>query len=361
MKENKVITNIEQLTPDWLTNIFKNNGYLTQGKITEIISIIPLREGSITYSLELKFSEDAQREELSSNIVVKTLSYDDKLLRTREAKFYSIVAKTMSEKPIPTCYDSVFSEETGLSHIILENFSRTHEQYSEYLPSKRYFEKAIDSLAEIHAFWWDHKRLKELSKHSFVYYPMIENSFNKKENLQWINEQERFLDLIEEKISDKRRKLLKTIFSLYPQVAHERFKKEKITLVHNDAHIFNFYFPKKSVNQKSKAILFDWECWGVGAGCQDLVYMIGFWHFPDYRHLIEKDLIKYYHNVLLKYSVKDYSWDECWYDYRLFALLNLYRIVWWWSVNLKTSIWWRGLERSLLTIEDLKCMELLEK
>jgi len=33
MKENKVITNIEQLTPEWLTSIFKNNGYLSKGKV----------------------------------------------------------------------------------------------------------------------------------------------------------------------------------------------------------------------------------------------------------------------------------------------------------------------------------------
>ena len=37
MKENKVITNIEQLTPEWMTRIFKNKGYLNQGKVTKII------------------------------------------------------------------------------------------------------------------------------------------------------------------------------------------------------------------------------------------------------------------------------------------------------------------------------------
>ena len=37
MKENQVITDIEQLTPEWLTSIFKKKGYLSQGKITKII------------------------------------------------------------------------------------------------------------------------------------------------------------------------------------------------------------------------------------------------------------------------------------------------------------------------------------
>lgn len=188
---------------------------------------------------------------------------------------------------------------------------------------------------------------------------MVGNFFKVEENLKWINkQQERFLAHIKEKISNKREKLLRTVFSIYPQIATERFKRKNITLVHNDAHVQNFSFPKDSENQKSKAILFDWDFWGSGIGCQDLVSMIGFWQYPDYRHLIEKDLIKHYFNLLLKYGVKTYSWDECWYDYKLSALLNLYRIIRRWTVNIKN--WWFDLERILLVIRDLNCMELLE-
>ncbi len=354
MKENKIITDIEQLTPEWLTSLYENNGFLNQGKVIEIISKNPLGGYSKTYSLELKFSDDAQGEDISSSIVIKSNPS-----RLSEAKFYYFVAKTMKTIPIPICYDAAFSENSGWSHVILNNFSETHAKHPEYPPSKRDFEKAIESLAEIHAFWWDNKNLKELTKHSIPCYPMINNFFRYEENLKWINERkERFLVHIEEKISNNRRKLLETVFSLYPQVASERFKKGKITLIHNDAHVQNFSFPKDSENQKSKAILFDWDFWGSGVGCQDLVSMIGFWHYPDYRHLIEKDLIKHYHNVLLKYGVKTYSWDECWYDYKLSALLNLYRIILRWNSNMKN--WWYEFERVLLMIEDLNCMELLE-
>jgi carboxylesterase type B len=38
--------------------------------------------------------------------------------------------------------------------------------------------------------------------------------------------------------------------------------------------------------------------------------MIGMWFFPDYRHLIEKDLIKRYHDNLLKFGINNYSWDN---------------------------------------------------
>jgi len=51
MKENKVITDIEQLTPEWLTRIFKNKGYLSQGKVTKII----LNHSEVTITSNMHF------------------------------------------------------------------------------------------------------------------------------------------------------------------------------------------------------------------------------------------------------------------------------------------------------------------
>jgi hypothetical protein len=112
-------------------------------------------------------------------------------------------------------------------------------------------------------------------------------------------------------------------------------------------------------NENSRAILSDWQAWSIGVGCQDLAWMIGML-YPESRNTMEKDLIKHYHNDLTKLGIKKYSWDECWCDYKLFILLNLYRIVWLWDMNYYPSIWWPHLENSIYTLEDLNCMELLE-
>ena len=319
--------------------------------------------------LELNFSNDAQTEALSSEIIIKIPKSVGvtKLIGTREVKFYSIVAETMNEMPIPTCYDAVFSEETGASHIILDDLSKAHIDLKFYPipPSRRYCERAIDCLAEIHAFWWDYHKLKELSKHFNFIHIFKENSFIEEEIFKWSKKQnrtlKRFLKLLGDRISDKRKELFKTIFSLFPQFSVERIKKkENITLIHSDTHFWNFFYPKDIENEKYKALLFDWQSWNIGVGGQDLAYMIGLRLYPESRRLIEKVLIKRYHNDLLKFGVKNYSWDDCWYDYRLGALLNLYRNLWWWSVKLPSYLWWPALEISFLTLEDLNCMELLE-
>ncbi len=349
MNEKCVITDIEQLTPELLTDIFKKKGYLSNGKVTKIIKKNSQETvSSNVHFLELNFSNDAQTEGVSPKIVIKIIKSVDlaKIVGKHETKFYSIVAETMNEIPIPTCYDASFSEETGGSHIILDNLFKTHIELLKYAPippPKRYCERAIDCLAEIHAFWWDHQKLKDLSKHAYVLYTFKENSFNEKEIFNWFQNQngnlERFLKLLGDRISDKRRELFKTVFSLYPQLAYERIKKENITLIHADAHFWNFFYPKDTDNEKLKACLIDWQSWSIGVGGQDLAYMIGLFLFPDYRHLIEKDLVKRYQYDLLKLGVENYSWDECWYDYRLSAFLNLYRVVWWWSVNAPPIVW----------------------
>ena len=178
MKENKVITNIEQLTPERLTRIFKNKGYLSQGEVTKIIRRNSQESlSSNLHFLDINFSNNAQTKPVSPEIVIKIPKRLAKFFGKHEAKFYSIIAETMDEMPIPTCYDAVYSNITILSHLILENLSDTHIELPPVPPSKQHCEKAIDCLAELHAFWWNHPKLKEFTRHSVVLWILKENSF----------------------------------------------------------------------------------------------------------------------------------------------------------------------------------------
>jgi hypothetical protein len=369
LKENKVIVNIEQLTPERLTRIFKNKGYLNQGKVSKIIKKNSQESlSSNLHFLEIIFSNNAQTKPISPEIVVKIPKRLAKFFGRHEAKFYSIIAEKMDEMPIPTCYDAVYSNITLLSHLILENLSNTHIELPPDPPSKQHCEKAIDCLAELHAYWWNHPKLNEITRHSVVLCIMKENSFNEKEIFKYFKNQNRDLKqffLIQkipftDGISDKRKELFKTVFSLYPQLIYDRMSRRNITLIHNDAHFWNFFYPKDINNEKLKACLTDWGTWGIGVGCQDLAFMIGIFLSPENRRSIEKDLIKRYYNNLLKFGVENYSWDECYYDYKLLTLLNLFRIIDWWRRGALPKTWWPLFENSISTIEDLNCMELLE-
>ncbi|MHA2398546.1 MAG: oxidoreductase family protein [Promethearchaeota archaeon] len=375
MSQKRVITDIKQLTPERLTKILKNKGTINQGTVTKITEKNSKRTTtSKVYFLEAKLSNDAQTEQTSLDIVVKItqLLGSVRILGQLETKFYNILAETMDNMPIPTCYDANISRITGWSHKILEDLSQTHESLSlplnVYLPPpKRYCEKVIDTLAELHAFWWDHPKIREYSKFSHGFYTFKENSFNEKALLNWFDNQsnllKQLLNLLGDRLSEQSKEMLLTIFSKFPQVAYKRLKKKKLTIVHGDAHFAQFYYPKDIDNENYKVLLSDWQFWSVGVGGQDLSYLIGMFLFPETRHLMEEDLIKRYYNNLVKFEVKNYSWEECWDDYRLFNLLNIYRVIWWWTISsttLDNPFWWGVLNTSMLTIKDLNCMELLE-
>ena len=371
----RVISDIKQLTPERLTEIFKKKGIISDGKVTNILKKSSQQTTtSNVHFLELEYFKDTQTELISLEIAVKlTRSTGSvKLLGKLEVEFYNIIAETMNKMPIPICYDAAFSRITGWGHKILENLSQTHETISlplnVYLPpQRRYCEMAIDTLAELHAFWWDHQKLKAFSKHAHVLYTYKENSFNEKSIIAWFNNQKirlkQLLNLLGDRIGKKTKEMLTIIFLKFPQVANARLKKENLTVIHGDAHFWQFFYPKNIDDVKCKAILSDWMMWSVGVGGQDLAYMIGMFLFPKNRHMMEKELIKRYHNNLVKFGVNNFSWDECWYDYRLFNLLNIYRVVWWWSVvsyTLDYPFWWGTFNTAMLNIEDLNCMELLE-
>jgi hypothetical protein len=174
-------------------------------------------------------------------------------------------------------------------------------------PPKRYCERAIDSLAELHAFWWDHQKLTDFSKLSHVFYIFKENSFNEQDIFKWFENQkillQQLLNLLGDRISKKIKEMLTTISSKFPQLAIERLQKKNLTVVHGDAHLCQFFYPKDIDDEKYKTILSDWQFWSIGVGCQDLAYMIGMVFFPENRHMMEKELVKRYHNNLVKFGV----------------------------------------------------------
>jgi len=271
----------------------------------------------------------------------------------------------MDNMPIPICYDAGFSDTTGWGHKILEDLSPTHETMLLPLslpPPKRYCEIAIDTLAELHAFWWDPQKLKKFLKNSHVFYTFKEGSFNENDIFKWFDDQKNLLSKLTnqlgDRISEKKKEMFNTILAKFPQLVYERLEKGNLTIIHGDAHFGQFFFPKDIDDKNYKVLLSDWMMWSVGVGVQDLAYMIGMFLFPYNRHMIEKDLLKRYHNKLVEYGIETYSWDDCWFDYRLFNLLNIYRVIWWW--NISHPVWWPALNTAILNIEDLNCMELLD-
>ncbi len=361
MKNFEDSPTIEKISPEWITEILRKKGYLQEGSVTSILRK-GFQKGSNTniYFLELEFSNDAKGKLPSVELVVKKLRPDFQYKNEikphlkKEVQFYNTIADKMEELPIPTCYYAYLSDEPIDNLIILNNLLKTYSLTQ--LNFERHFlthmdkiKKAIDTLAAIHAFWWEHPKLEEITGTPQINKKLVIASFKAIEEYL-----PQFLELSSNRISRERIELYSKCYSLYPEVLWNRFSKKKnLTLTHGDAHPWQFYYPKNIDSKQSKAYLSDWSCWGLSVGNYDLAYMIGMFSKPEEHRKIKRELIEHYHNALINYGIKNYSYDDCFYDYRMGLINNFYIPFWNSNPNMFR-------EEAVLNFEDLNCMELLE-
>jgi len=91
------------------------------------------------------------------------------------------------------------------------------------------------------------------------------------------------------------------------------------TLVHGDFWPGNVMISTSSnTNENNCDIrLLDWEMCGLGSGPQDLGQYILSNMDPVVRRECEERLIKNYYQKLVSLGVSDFSWDECWKEYKI--------------------------------------------
>ena len=154
--------------------------------------------------------------------------------------------------------------------------------------------------------------------------------------------------------------LYEKVLSSWPflKLSQRLAERRDATLIHNDAHAWNFLYPRNP-SQDSVCII-DWHEWGIGLGTNDLTEMILLWWYPERRARMEKKLVRRYHFQLMEHGVGGYDWGKCWNDYRLSAIRILLYPVWMHSEGRPLTFWWPILEKGMHAFQDLGCIELLD-
>lgn len=123
-----------------------------------------------------------------------------------------------------------------------------------------------------------------------------------------------------------------------------------MTIVQSDAHFWNCFIPNDGGDD---VLLFDWDCWRVDVGTDDLAYMIAVHWYPDRRSLFERRLLDCFHTALVEHGVEGYDRKALDDDYRLSVLWQIATPVWQANANIPPVIWWNNLERIMLAVDDL--------
>jgi len=339
----------QNITSEWLSEVLRTSGLLKSGKIKDIrlqpLSDVPFGTPKIR-RLEVDFSNHAVCD-IPNKVILKIAP------KEKEYFFYTQIVEWMGQVPVPHCYLAHQDDDKSQAIFLLEDLSDTHFQTEWPVPPAfELCEMAIDCLASFQAFWWNDPRLET----EFRQMVTKGNYWTGRLN-EAIDKLPDFLDFVGDRLSAERKGMYEKVLASSNHHWMPGSTRNVKTLLHGDIHFWNFLFPKDTLKNETR--IFDWNSWDVGKGTNDLAYMMGLHWYPNLRQRREQHLLKRYHNSLMEQGVSNYSWGDCWLDYRESCLMNLFIPVWQWQRGRSAIVWWSHVERSFLTFDDLDLNELL--
>jgi len=272
-----------------------------------------------------------------------------------EVFVYNTLKNAMNDPPVVPCFDASYSPDSHRSHLLLKDLSDSHFQPEIPIPpSKRHCELCVETLAQFHAFWWEHPSLGVEIGKLFDKESLAELAALVRKDLS------AFIDALGDRLAANRRKACEEALEFLPTFWARRLTSiERNTLIHGDAHMWNFLHPRDPEN--GRAYLIDLATSNrIRPPTNDLAYMMALQWFPEKRALMEESLLRNYHSSLLSFGVKGYTREDCRLDYR-YSVLNhlLTPVLQWAGGQIPATVWWHNFERISEAYKDLKCAELL--
>lgn len=294
--------------------------------------------------LKVAYSAEAPAD-LPRNLVVKS----PHKVEHSEIEFYRQLAPVMETPPLVRCLAA--TEEWDKGTIVLEDLRSTHDNPPWPMPpSRNHCERAIEALAHVHAQWWESPKLG----HEIGKSPSTETLTTMVQGIA--ANLPSFMDILSDGLTLEARNIYERVFSSSLKPWLRLTDPRALTIIHGDAHTWNFLFPRSG---DGPACLFDWQVWHVDIGARDLAFLMALHWYPSRRQELERPLLRHYHENLVSQGRTDYSFDELWLDYRLCVVRNLTFPIIFWSRGMKPEVWWHRLECAVAAYRDLECEELL--
>lgn len=351
------IFSAEQVTPEWLTGVLREQRSLAQVQVASVTAG-PARAtfGSCAWQLRVSYAPDT----LSgvpwrlflkvSNPALAPGQFDPRKL-AQEVSFYADIAPAMAAPFTIPCWDAAWEPETGAAHILLEDVSETHAAGSDPL-HPGHAEQAIDCLARLHAFWWDHPRLGQVTGGLPTWEERMQDCRDTADSTV------AFMAALGDDLHPRWRGLYERVLPALPGLCRRQAAGRNLTLIHGDAHLGNFLFARNPSG--GHTYLADWQFWHATIGGADLAFMMAAEWEPEIRRRLEGRLLRRYHDGLLAHGVHGYTWGQCLDDYRLSVIqMSLFIPVWRWAV-FRWAPDLGAVHRSLTAFEELGCADLLE-
>jgi len=315
-----VISTVEHVTPAWLTDVLSRAGYLPTGRVLSAAVTRAHDEQlhSISYFLAISYSRDAPSTAPASVFLKLPRPQAPASWVTvageREVRLYQSVARVQGGLPVIPCYDAAYDSDRPGYHLLLADLSATHDQPTWHLEiADQYITRTVDSLAAFHAYWWGQARLPAMGD--------LMSPVQRRAEIARLGDAfPAFADALGDHLDAQGQRVYERLLAALPTLLARDVDPRERTLLHGDAHFWNFLYPRDS--RARDTYMLDWQTYHPGLGVHDLAYAIVL-RYPHRTPASERVLVGRYHEGLRAAGVAHYSWERCWEDYRRAAAEQL--------------------------------------
>lgn len=362
----QIPSTMSEVTPEWLTAALREGGAITHANVIAAPrETIGAGVGILGELARITLSYDRSEANAPRTVIAKIPTADPGGrgiasalgFYETEMRFY---AELCSKNPIPTakCYYGNGDAATTSYILLLEDLAGCPIGDQIAGCGIEQARLVIDQLAALHATFYDAPELKD---HAWL--PAINSPSRMFVSVAYAQAIGPFLEKFGDRLTPAQRDLA---INLGPRIASVQnvWATGPQTICHGDARLDNIFFG--SPDGSAPMTIIDWQIAGTNRGPYDVGYFMSQSVDPTDRKAFEEELLRGYHAKLAELGVKDYSWEQCWEDYRVSVLFCLcYPVVAGGSIDLANE---RGvtlahamLDRCITAITDLDGASLLEQ
>jgi hypothetical protein len=234
-------------------------------------------------------------------------------LYEKEHNFYRHVADRVSLS-VPTVYLNHTDVDAHEFLLLMEDLAHLRPGNQLASCTLAEAEVVLREIAGFHATWWEHPDLAEfaswLPDNDSPYWLMLEHAY--KASIPAVRPTFGYL------LSEEVMALAERMAEVYPDVVRSGAVRRPHTFIHGDFRLDNMMF-----GQDLEFTLLDWQLPFKANPMWDVTYFLAGNFDPEFRRAHQDHLVRTYHDALVSAGVGDYSFEQCWEDYRANGLVLL--------------------------------------
>ena len=305
-----LIDHPDRITPEWLSGVLANNEI--NASVTGFRSS-PVGTGQMADNYRLELDYQDKPEGAPDSLVVKVCSTDPTSRASgaaggyvTEVNFYRDLASSLAVRT-PHCYHADISAANDVFVLVMEDLAPAEQGDQIRGCSPDEARLALQNLAGLHASSWCDAKLDGYSWLSRVT-PEVAALFT---NIL-MPATEGFIERYKARLSDEDASVLRHFANNAERWLTGR--GDRFALVHGDYRLDNLLFGTEAGGAPVAAV--DWQTVSLGHAGRDTAYFLGNSLVIEDRIKYEQDLIRGYHEALCAGGVADYTFAECFDDYR---------------------------------------------